>query len=177
MNEKISNGMKLKKILPFVIVAIFLTLFCFLIMRYRKILVEIPKGEQSFIVKETKFVKIGGQMIKVELATTEETQKRGLSGRTMMKDGEGMLFIFSKPGKYFFWMKEMNFPIDMIWLAPSDVGIDKNFKVIYIKKDADPSSYPESFGPDVDNQYVLEVSADFSEKNNLKEGDRVEFLR
>ena len=79
-----------------------------------------------------------------------------------------MLFIFEKPGKYYFWMKDMNFPIDMIWIG-------EDMRVIYIKKNAQPESFPKTYGPDIDSKYVLEVVAGFSEKNNLKEGDRAEF--
>ena len=119
--------------------------------------------------KDIQYVEIGGQKIKVDLAITPQEQTRGLSGRVGLKDNEGMLFIFQKPGKNFFWMKEMNFPIDMIWLGD-------DFKVIYIKKNATPESYPEVFGPTEDTKYVLEVLSGFSEKNNLKTGDLVKFL-
>jgi uncharacterized protein len=115
------------------------------------------------------FVKIAGQNVKVELALTPKEQEKGLSGRENLADDAGMLFVFKNPGKYSFWMKDMNFPIDIIWL-------NENFKVIYIKKNAEPSSYPDSFGSGVDSKYVLEVNSGFSEKNNLKEGDLVKFL-
>jgi len=117
-----------------------------------------------------RYVKIGEEMIKIDLARTQAEQEKGLSGREALRENEGMLFIFPKSQRNYFWMKDMNFPIDIIW-------IDKDFKIIFIKKNAEPSSYPNSFGPSVDNRYVLEVLAGFSEKNNLKIGDRVEFLR
>jgi uncharacterized membrane protein (UPF0127 family) len=66
-------------------------------------------------------------------------------------------------------MKNMNFPIDIIWIG-------EDLRVVYIKKDAKPESYPEAFTPNQDAKYVLEVFSSFSEKNNLKVGDRVEFL-
>ncbi len=121
------------------------------------------------IGNDIKYVKIAGVIVKVDLALDIKDQGKGLSGRNSLLSDEGMLFIFSKPDKNYFWMKEMNFPIDMVWIGD-------DFKVIYIKNNAQPSSYPESFGPDVDSRYVLEISAGFSEKNNLKVGDFVEFL-
>ena len=63
----------------------------------------------------------------------------------------------------------MNFPIDIIWIG-------EDMKVVYIKKNAQPISYPESYSPTIDAKYVLEVVANFSDKNNLKEGDSVEFF-
>jgi len=118
-----------------------------------------------------KYVKVAGQNIKVELALTREAQERGLSGRKTLNNDEGMLFIFEHPGSYSFWMKEMNFPIDIIW-------INENKKVIYLKKDARSELYPEIYKPDVSSEgakYVLEVVSGFSEKNNLRVGDGVEF--
>lgn len=112
--------------------------------------------------------KIAGQNIKVDLALDEKTQERGLSGRESLGEKEGMLFIFPHLGKYYFWMKGMNFPIDMIW-----IGEDQ--KVIYIKKDARPENFLETYGPDVNTKYVLEVNAGFADKFNLKEGDSVIF--
>lgn len=118
---------------------------------------------------EIKIVKIAGQDIKVELAKTIEVQQLGLSGREKLAENAGMLFVFDKIGKYYFWMKDMKFPIDMIW-------IDENMKVIFIKKDAKSTSPLQNFGPDIDSKYVLEVNANFSEKNNLKVGDEVKFV-
>ena len=122
-----------------------------------------------------KYVKIAGQSIKVDLALTSEEQRQGLSGRSGLQRDEGMLFVFDRPGKYPFWMKDMNFPIDIIWFAPSKGGDSEDLKVVYIKKNALPESYPENFSPPENAKYVLEVLAGFSEKNNLKEGDSVLF--
>ncbi len=118
-----------------------------------------------------KYVKIAGQEVRVDLALTTEEHNKGLSGRSGLKENEGMLFVFDKPDKYSFWMKDMKFLIDMIWL-------NEDLKVIYIKSNALPISYPTSYGPDVSEgfaKYVLEVSAGFADKNNLKVGDGVLF--
>ena len=118
---------------------------------------------------EIHYVKIAGVTLKVDLALTPETQEQGLSGRSELKEDESMLFVFNHTDKYPFWMKDMNFPIDIIWIG-------EDLRVVYIKKDAKLESYPEVFAPDKDARYVLEVFSSFSEKNNLKEGDKVEFL-
>ncbi|HAS80844.1 MAG: hypothetical protein UR25_C0004G0061 [Candidatus Nomurabacteria bacterium GW2011_GWE1_32_28] len=120
-------------------------------------------------IKNLNYIRIAEKTLKVELALTPEAQERGLSGRKELKEDESMLFVFDHADKYAFWMKDMNFPIDIIWISD-------DFKVVYIKKDAKPESYPESFAPSNDSKYVLEVFSSFSEKNNLKEGDMVEFL-
>jgi len=147
----------------YIIVIIFVFFLSFLLINKNK------NFENNFDVKNTNYVKIAGQIIKVDLAFTSFDQKNGLSGRNNLKDDEGMLFIFDNLDKYPFWMKDMSFPIDIIW-------IDEDFCIVYIKKNAFPESYPEIFYPQKDSKYVLEVNAQFSEKKNLKEGDKVEFL-
>lgn len=113
-------------------------------------------------------VQIAGQNIKVDLALTEDEQTKGLSGKDKLDENEGMLFVFSQIGKHNFWMKDMNFPIDIIWLG-------EDMRVVYIKENAHPKTYPETFGPEVETKYVLEVVSGFSNKNNLKTGDNVLF--
>ena|SRR3989338_328158 len=120
-------------------------------------------------VNQIHFVKIAGKILKVDLALTSEEQERGLSGRNELKEDEGMLFVFDYINKHPFWMKDMNFAIDIIWIGG-------DLRVVYIKKNAQPESYPETFLPKQDAKYVLEVWASFSEKNNLRVGDEVEFL-
>lgn len=116
---------------------------------------------------DIKGVRLAGQDVKVDLALTELEQERGLSGRRELAVGEGMLFVFPAPGTYYFWMKGVKFSIDMIWLA-------EDMRVIYIAKNVPPDSYPRLFGPKENSKYVLEVAAGFSEKNNLRAGDRAE---
>ena len=116
-----------------------------------------------------KYVEIAGQRVGVDLATNSVTQELGLSGRNELKENEGMLFVFDKIDKYTFWMKDMNFPIDMIWLSQDQ-------KIVYIKKDARPELYPEKYTPNDNAKYVLEVTSGFSDKNNLKIGDSVKFV-
>lgn len=130
----------------------------------------LKQAPQAVRVIDADHMKIGGVVLNIERAVTPQAHAQGLSGRKEMKDNEGMLFIFDKVGKYGFWMKDMNFPIDMIWIGD-------DFRVVSIQKNAQPASYPQIFGDSVDSRYVLEVISGFSEKNNLQIGDTVEFFR
>jgi uncharacterized membrane protein (UPF0127 family) len=116
------------------------------------------------------YVKIAGQSVKVDVVATFAEREKGLSGRAGLRDTEGMFFIFDTPGDYPFWMKDMNFPIDIIWIS-------ENKEIVYIKKYARPELYPEIYDPHMNSKYVLEVVAGFSDKNNLNIGDKIEFLR
>lgn len=112
-------------------------------------------------------VKVAGREIKAEIADTEEKRSRGLSGRKNLPEGAGMLFIFEIPAKYSFWMKDMRFPLDIIW-------IDENKKIIAISENISPNTYPTSFSPSDPVKYVLEVNAGWVGKNKIKTGDFIE---
>ncbi|OGG36778.1 hypothetical protein A2110_01050 [Candidatus Jorgensenbacteria bacterium GWA1_54_12] len=97
-------------------------------------------------------------------AVTAAEKMRGLSGRAELPENHGMLFVYNRPGRYGFWMKDMRFPIDIIWLS-------KGFTIVDITPHISPDSFPKVFRPKEPAQYVLEVNADFAEKHHLSIGD------
>jgi uncharacterized membrane protein (UPF0127 family) len=113
---------------------------------------------------------VGGKTFVVLVADTEYLQEKGLSGQESLPLDHGMLFIFQKPNNYGFWMKEMKFPIDIVWF-------DQNFKIIYIEKSLSPETYPKIFYPNGQAMYVLEISAGQSQKLGLQIGDTAQFLK
>lgn len=113
-------------------------------------------------------VTIGGKTIKVEVAQNIEEKEKGLSGRAGLPEGTGMLFVFPKPDDYGFWMKNMNFPIDIIWIG-------RDFKIVDISTEISPSTFPKTFLPKEPAQFVLEVNSGWAEQNKVAVGDRVEF--
>lgn len=116
-------------------------------------------------------VTINGIDLEVELALSADEQAKGLSIKDNLKSNEGMLFPYETPRTLSFWMKDMKFPIDILWL-------DDNKKVVHIEEDLQPCSpfLPcQSYSPDVQAQYVLETVAGFSSSNGIVEGTAVEF--
>lgn len=112
---------------------------------------------------------IGGAHLMVAYASTAPEQEQGLSGTDSLPAGEGMLFIFPSDTQIPFWMKDMNYPIDIIW-----IGNDKTVKDI--APDLAPSTYPNSYyGPKVPVRYALEVPAGFAKQNFVREGTKVSF--
>jgi len=111
-------------------------------------------------------VEIGDTIFEVEVVDTTQERTKGLSGRESLSADEGMLFVFEKSDIYPFWMKDMNFPIDIIW-------INEDLKVVYIKENATPGSFPKIFTPDNSALYVLEVSAGITTDKKIKIGDDV----
>lgn len=63
-------------------------------------------------------VHIGAQTFNVSVAANPQDRARGLSGRARLETGSGVWFVFPSPDWYGFWMRDMNFPIDLIWISP-----------------------------------------------------------
>lgn len=100
-------------------------------------------------------LKIEEKTLKVEIADNDFERARGLSGRQKLREGHGILFIFPEPGLHGFWMKDMNFPIDIVWLE----RIDNSFRIVGIEQNVPPESFPKAFYPQVPVRFVLEVNA------------------
>jgi uncharacterized protein len=86
-----------------------------------------PYLKQLEEVKGKSEIKINNQIIVAEVVSEAKEREQGLSGRESIGINEGMLFLFDEPGIYGFWMKGMNFPIDIIWIAGEEiVGVEEN---------------------------------------------------
>lgn len=101
-----------------------------------------------------------GVDISVLVADTDKTRAQGLSGRESLASREGMWFMFPQSGYYSFWMKDMNFPIDIIW-------IDENFRIIDRTLRVDPATYPKTFTSSGPSKYVLEIPAGTADEYGL----------
>lgn len=107
--------------------------------------------------------------VQVEIADTVSKRTQGLMFRKNLPDNQGMLFIFEREDSYSFWMKNMQIPLDIIW-----IGKDK--RIVAIKTNVPPCKDSCSgIMPQEKAQYVLEVSAGFVEKNKVRVGDKVDF--
>jgi len=118
-------------------------------------------------VKEAATAKINRSVIYIEVAQTSEEKQQGLSGRQSLGNNEGLLFVYDQPEQHQFWMKDMNFPIDIIWIAD-------DYRVVDITKNLTPDTYPERFTSSKPAQYVLEVNAGYSDELDIRIGDEFE---
>ena len=105
--------------------------------------------------------------IRVDLADTPLKQKVGLSNKSVMAAGEGMLFVFDRDDKWRVWMKGMHFGLDILWL-------DDNGKIIDMREYVYPDSYPNVFAPKYPAKYILEVIAGYASAIGLRKGDIVD---
>ncbi len=117
------------------------------------------------------FVKINDTTIFVDIAKSESETQRGLSGRKPLEENQGLLFVFNNNSFSGFWMKDMLFPIDIIWIT--------NGKIVGIEKDAQPEpgkplSQLKIYYPPEAINFVLEVNAGSSDKFGIKIGDSID---
>jgi uncharacterized membrane protein (UPF0127 family) len=98
------------------------------------------------------------------VADTDAERARGLSGTTEIPVGIAKVFIFDTSAPWSFWMKDMNYSIDIFWL-------DASGTVVHLVEEASPDTYPDtSFVPPVPALYVIETKAGFARENNIGVG-------
>lgn len=125
-------------------------------------------GSINLPFKSAAFADVNGNKINLIVATAEKDRIKGLSGRKSLEANQGMLFVFEKKGTYSFWMKEMNFPIDIIYI---DGG-----KVVDIFENVAPGKDSQNlkiYKPSNPANFVLEINAGKSKKLNIKKGSKI----
>jgi uncharacterized membrane protein (UPF0127 family) len=131
-----------------------------------------PPGPDSTPTPTT--VTIDDASFAVELAVTPQQVAQGLSGRPSLAPGTGMLFIFESEGLHSFWMKDMRFPLDMVWISAEHAVVD-------ITEDVPPPAPGQTtadlptYMPAEPAQYVLEINAGEADSADIRIGDVVEF--
>lgn len=113
-----------------------------------------------------KTILVGETSVQVEVADAEGARKRGLSGRDLLGENEGMLFVFGRDEAWGIWMKDMRFAIDIVWLSSESA-------VLSIAPDVSPETYPKVFYPSTPARYVLELPAGFVAAHALAIGSKV----
>lgn len=128
-----------------------------------------PQDSSSLLYQSKQWqLSIKGTYLSADVANTEQEKITGLSNRPSLGSNEGMLFIYDPPAQPSFWMKDMLFPIDIMW-------IDSRKAVIGIEHSVSPETYPMSFQPPAPVKYVLEVRAGFSKERGISPGDVASF--
>lgn len=122
----------------------------------------------SHFITTERTLSIQGVGVAVAVADTPAEREQGLSGTTGLSMSEGMFFIFERDDQHSFWMKDMEYAIDIIWISAAK-------KVVYIEKGVAPDTFPHAFTPPTPARYVLEVPAGFSEAHDVRVGSDVVF--
>jgi uncharacterized membrane protein (UPF0127 family) len=111
---------------------------------------------------------LGEHVFQVELALDEEDRYQGLMNRQAMGLDEGMFFVFEEPQKLYFYMKNMLFPLDIVFISA-------DLKVLNVAANVPPcrSEKCVNYESDGDAQYVLELNAGRAKEIGLKRGNEV----
>jgi len=106
--------------------------------------------------------------LQVTIARTPEELRQGLSGTKSLPPDQGMLFVFPKADLYTFWMKDMQYPIDVFWIG-------EDGRIVYVAEKLSPDTYPATYRSSQPAKYVLELNAGFAEAHGVRVGDTVHF--
>jgi hypothetical protein len=109
------------------------------------------------------------EALDIEFAETDYETATGLMYRDAMDENQGMLFIFSTPSVHSFYMKNTEFPLDILYITADQ-------KIATIAANAEPFN-EKSLSSEVPIQYVLEINGGIAEKWNVKVGDSVSWKR
>jgi uncharacterized membrane protein (UPF0127 family) len=139
-----------------VIIVAFLTLYC------------------SGQTPRNRFIKVffpDGFAVVAELAVSPEERARGLMFRDELHEDQAMLFLFTEEDIHSFWMKNMRFAIDILWL-------DRNKRIVHIESRVPPCPREpcETYVPDSVAGFVIELQSGCAEKHGLRVSDRLEFI-
>jgi uncharacterized membrane protein (UPF0127 family) len=141
------NGLKKLKIISLILVVIFL----------------------SACTNSSLDLKINDTLLDIEISADALSRVKGLSGREDLCENCGMVFLFGKQAKHFFWMKDMNFPLDIVYI--------QNDKIVEIFKDVqvlDNMNEITEIFPNQNADKVLELNAGWCETHNVQLGNKIE---
>ncbi len=152
----------------FVVFIIFLSLFAFISAiaiflvhnNHKQYSDEFNQTKQSIIINDIK--------MHVYIASTIDEVRQGLSGRKKMRDDQGMLFLFLDTDYRTFWMKDMLFDIDIIFIRDDTIiDIAKNMPAI------SGTPWPATYTSKSQADKVLEVNAGLANHYNWQIGDKI----
>jgi uncharacterized protein len=111
---------------------------------------------------------LGDGVFQTSLATTSQAREKGLSGTDQLAPDRAMLFVFDTSDRWGIWMKDMNYPIDVVWLNDQK-------QVVYSVSNMNPDSYPEVFTPKESARYVVELAAGTIASKAIHTGGQAQF--
>ena len=118
----------------------------------------------EFFLSSNNVITVGGVSMRVDVARTAQSRQQGLSGRQDLGDVVGLLMVYDDADYHGIWMRDMLFPIDVIWIG-------EDFQVVGITRNITPESYPKIFEPPKPVKYVLETNVSFAQVYGISVGD------
>lgn len=121
----------------------------------------------SYLLPKTPSAEINGHTFSLYLAETSQEQEIGLAKYKSIAPNQGMLFLFDKSDYYSFWMKNMQFPIDIIFID-NDKVVD-----VFQKVPVWPNENLPVYTTKTKADKVLEINEGLAKKDNIRIGDLV----
>jgi len=120
---------------------------------------EALNNENFVIIKDKKII--------LEIADTEPKRAQGLMYRDELEKNNGMIFIFERPQRVNFWMKNVKIPLDIIFI--------RNDRAVNIYRNVSPcrSDYCEIYPSETITDYAIELNSGFCDTNNIKIGEKI----
>lgn len=116
----------------------------------------------------TKTLTVDNHHFKLEVSDTPQAEALGLGDRTSLPKDHGMLFVLDASSSACFWMKDMHFPLDIVWLSAER-------RVVYLEQNVSPDTYPHSFCPAAPAKYVIELNAGATAPLGIAQGQTLQF--
>ena len=117
-------------------------------------------------------MKINGKQLVLEIADNRLLKEAGLAGRESLEENRGMIFVYDyKMEDLTFWMKDTLIPLDIFFL-------NEDFEIVYIIENMEVCTQDPcpKYVSQEKSKYAIEVNAGWVEENNIKVGDKVEFI-
>lgn len=152
--EKTESGLKAGVVIALIVVTFMLAM---------KITNSSP-CEQRY--RQDTTIKLTTGQLTTEVVKEQTERMMGLSGRRCINGETAMLFVFDEADRHGIWMKDMNFPIDIIWL-------NEEKKIVHIEKNVLPGSYPKIFYPSSPALYVVEVQSGLTDSKSITVGQQL----
>ena len=111
-----------------------------------------------------------GESVRAEPAITAPERERGLMFRQTLGRDQGMLFFMGEEAIHPFWMKNVNFAIDILWL-------DSQRRIVHMARNVPPCRTDPcpTYPPLMPSLYVLEIAAGRADELGLRLNDPLEF--
>ena len=105
--------------------------------------------------------------VQVRIADTQGKRYTGLSDTESLGENEGMLFVHDEEGEYAYVMREMAFPLDIVFVDANGTVTRIHHAELPAEGTTDLTRYPGR------GKYVLEVPYGYTDDNGIEVGDRL----
>jgi len=127
---------------------------------------SIDQSNWRSVYPNTVPIMIGTVAVRASVADTLSSRIKGLSDTPYLPANVVKLFAFGVPGSHSIWMKDMRYPIDIMWAAQDGT-------IVHIEEAVSPDTFPTSFASPTPAWFVVEANAGFVADEQITIGDKI----